>query len=151
MSNTYDKLIEAVELENIFVRSVNSERFPEGDFKGNIQTDIGISQRIEFYTENKFVALANFNVNAFDELETDKRLMEIDCNFILEYTLDTEVLKEVGSEELEKALNIFINRNVPVNAWPYGREFISQMTTRMGLPALIIGTYKYLPSNKIEE
>lgn len=30
-------------------------------------------------------------------------------------------------------------KNKPLNAWPYGREIISSITSRMGLPPLNLG------------
>ncbi len=35
-------------------------------------------------------------------------------------------------------LRLFKERNVPVNAWPYMREIVSNTTVRMGFPALVI-------------
>ena len=35
----------------------------------------------------------------------------------------------------------FLSRNVPVNVWPYARELISTMATRLGYPALLIPPY----------
>lgn len=38
----------------------------------------------------------------------------------------------------EEYIDIFLNTNVPVNIWPYGREFISSLTTKMGFQPLLI-------------
>jgi preprotein translocase subunit SecB len=151
VSNTYIKLIEAVELDKIFISSVNSERYPNTEFKDNIKTVVRVSQKLEFKSEDKFIALTNFNVNAHDEFDENKQLFKIDCNFLLEYRITQDLKNTIGEPELSQAIEEFIKRNVPINAWPYGREFISQMTTRMGLPPLVIGTYKYIPANDKEE
>lgn len=42
----------------------------------------------------------------------------------------------------EEYIQNFINKNVPINIWPYAREIISSITSRMGYPALIISPYK---------
>lgn len=41
----------------------------------------------------------------------------------------------------EEFVNMFIERNVPVNVWPYFRELVSSITTRLGYSALLIPPY----------
>ena len=36
----------------------------------------------------------------------------------------------------------FVERNVPVNVWPYIREIVATMTAKMGLPPLVLPTLK---------
>ena len=42
----------------------------------------------------------------------------------------------------EAYIKFFAQRNVTVNIWPYARELISSLTTRMGYPTLIIEPLK---------
>lgn len=149
MDQVYNKLIQAVELDNIFLRAVNSERFPSSGFKGEIQTEISMEQRLEFRTENRIVTSVQFDVDAFDEFNKENKLFMVQTIFILEYRLENIEEEEINSVEFNQAIEDFVRINVPVNAWPYGRELIGQMTTRMGLPQLVIGTYKYIPSQNI--
>lgn len=144
-------LIEAVELDSIILRQVNSERFFNEDFQGDIQTEIGVAKRLEAKTSEEFLSSVHFKIKAFDHSEEEKVLFNIECNFLLQYRLNEKLLNGLDNEEIGEAIELFVERNVPLNAWPYGREFISQMTTRMGLPSLVIGTYKYLPSQDGEE
>ncbi|CEN31420.1 protein-export chaperone SecB [Paraclostridium sordellii] len=39
-------------------------------------------------------------------------------------------------------INLFANRNVPVNIWPYARELISSSSSRIGLPSIVIEPLK---------
>jgi preprotein translocase subunit SecB len=149
MNEIYNKLIEAIELENIFLRNLNSERFPSSGFNGDIQTEVSVAQRMEFKTNNNIVTSVQFDVDAFDELNKENKLFSIQSIFILEYRLENVDEDLLNSDEFAQAIEDFIRINVPLNAWPYGRELISQMTTRMGLPQLVIGTYKYIPSQKL--
>jgi len=45
------------------------------------------------------------------------------------------------SEITEDYIKVFIGVNAQNHVWPYGRELISSITTRMGYAALIIEPY----------
>jgi len=44
----------------------------------------------------------------------------------------------------------FAFANSTLHAWPYWRELAQSMTTRMGIPPLVIGTYKIPTSDDVE-
>lgn len=44
-------------------------------------------------------------------------------------------------EYKENYINDFKKINLPVNIWPYARELISSITTRIGYPSLLIEPY----------
>lgn len=39
-------------------------------------------------------------------------------SFVLVYRLNNELENLDSSQELDQAINIFIERNIPINAWP---------------------------------
>lgn len=59
----------------------------------------------------------------------------------LELTYDLEPGVEPEASDLEE----FASVNGTLHAWPYWREAIQSTTTRLGLPALVIGTYRVPP------
>lgn len=63
----------------------------------------------------------------------------IEATFELLYELDAS--DDVDEEDLEH----FAYVNSTLHAWPYWRELVQSMTTRMGLRPLIVGTFK-IPS-----
>ena len=75
---------------------------------------------------------ASFKVEA--GIEKNKPIFDIKFIYLIEYTLKEKDLSEVENIIISK----FTEKNTPVNIWPYARELISSVTTRMGYPAFII-------------
>lgn len=60
----------------------------------------------------------------------------INFTYFIEYNFNKH-------ENIEKEyIKAFVARNVPINIWPYARELVSSLTTRMGFSALVIDPYK---------
>ncbi|GMO00749.1 hypothetical protein [Parageobacillus thermoglucosidasius] len=80
-------------------------------------------------------------------VNAENKVFDIEFSYILEYRLQKSNDIHLEKEGLEEAIKLFVQRNVPVNIWPYARELISQLTMSMGFPPLLIGTYKYIPQS----
>ncbi len=132
----YNKLIKCIELKRIVLCSLNCQ-LNSDIFKqlgpGQAKVDFKPSFNLKSKDEKSIYAEANFNVNVFED-DKNEKLFNIESSFLLIY--------EVKEECEDKAIEEFIKRNVPLNAWPYGREIISNLTSKMGLPPLNIGLYK---------
>ena len=59
-------------------------------------------------------------------------VMEVKALFLLRYSIASE--KQFAPEVLEA----FAGLNAPLHCWPYWRELVHSMASRMGLPGLII-------------
>jgi len=59
-------------------------------------------------------------------------VMEVKALFLLKYSIASE--REFAPEVLEA----FAGLNAPLHCWPYWRELVHSMASRMGLPGLII-------------
>ena len=132
----YKKLIECIELKKIVLCSLNCQLNSDiliQQKSGQAKVELKPSFRLKSKDEKTICAEANFNVNVFDEKNNEK-ILNIYSSFLLIYTLEEECE--------DSAIEEFIKRNIPLNAWPYGREIISNLTSRMGLPPLDIGLYK---------
>ncbi|TYP52398.1 protein-export chaperone SecB [Thermosediminibacter litoriperuensis] len=131
----YNSFVKHVELNKIVLYKLDSQFNYEllGRESGQVLVDFKPSFNLKRKEENKFLAEARFSVSVKVE-ESNEELIKINASFLLFYSL-----KEKCDDDI---LEEFIKRNVPLNAWPYGRELISSMTSRMGLPALNIGLYK---------
>lgn len=103
----------------------------------------------------RFSILCNFKVAAFSDEMPDKLVLEIDASFCT--TFDTipgfELFENLGDnaiavhEDLEYAINI-----IPIpNAWPYWREFVQNMSARMGFPALTVPLLDIVPQKPEEK
>jgi hypothetical protein len=67
--------------------------------------------------------------------EADRALAEVTCEFALDYEVSDEALLESLRDE---DFNAFARITGMYNAWPYLREFLQSITSRMPLPAPIL-------------
>lgn len=157
----YNKLIESIEIKKIELMSLECRQNNNFEFKKKANIDIGIQNNVEEYNIRglDLNVYFNFEVTAFynndydqmEELESgninpDDVLFHITFVLRLNYSLELHDVKEIMNE-LEKEIALFVEKNVPINAWPYAREMISSITTRMGFPALVIPPFKSIPLN----
>lgn len=63
--------------------------------------------------------------------EKPKRIFRISSSFVLTYAIpETGIPNEM--------LELFVERNVLVNVWPYVRELTHSLTMRMGIPPVVL-------------
>jgi preprotein translocase subunit SecB len=81
-----------------------------------------------------------FKLEAFPSNKTKRNCdVVIEAEFVLVYAVDSlEGIKQ-------KNLDVFGQTNGVFNAWPYWREFVQSITTRMGLPPLTLPAYRLAP------
>jgi len=77
--------------------------------------------------------LCNFRVAAFNGEESSKLVMKIEASFCTSY-----LVKTLPDDSLLDDFDYFMTINPISNAWPYWREFVQSMSTRMGFPALTV-------------
>jgi hypothetical protein len=133
----------------------------EGEDEDNLPAAIkelpdGLAKQIAIvgsWRSFRFFILCNFRVAAFSEEMPDKLVMEIEASFCT--TFDTipgfDLYQDLGDnsftvhEDLEYAINI-----IPIsNAWPYWREFVQSMSSRMGFPALTVPLLEIVPKKPV--
>lgn len=147
----YARFIKDIELESVLLESVEAKRDWEKFLQPNnlnvyFEPMIGPTWKVR---DQSLEVLASLVVRAVTDSEpegaseSDPALF-IRTGFLLVYVYNGEgnlsdYVSAPGNEEILKA---FVDKNVPVNAWPYFREMIASLTTRMGLPPLIVPTYK---------
>lgn len=160
MDNTkYNKLIESIEINNIELISLNCYKNNNFDPKKKSNINIGFHHEVEEVNIKGLNLLVNchFEVIAFygdennghikkDDIDSENILFNIEFVLELKYSLEIEDVQDIMLE-LKNEVNQFVHQNVPINAWPYARETISSMTTRMGLPPLVIPALKNIPFN----
>ena len=138
------KIASCIELREICLSklecSKDDECFVEGSNKEFSVQSIFCAKVIEPIKEKNVRILANFELDAGDDEnigESDsnqdkKSGFSIKASFILLYQLPTD--KDFSIDDL----NIFASVNGIFNCWPYWREIVQNLTTRMGLSPLII-------------
>jgi preprotein translocase subunit SecB len=130
----YNSMIKDIKITNIFLKKMNLENveFPKEDKTAySVELNYGcndfmLSQSsIEFYPE--------FHIN----VESENNNM-VSLSFTMRAIYELEGIEKYEDEYIKE----FINRNLPLNIWPYAREIISSITTRIGYPTLVIDPYR---------
>jgi hypothetical protein len=99
--------------------------------------------------------LCKFGVIAFAQKSPNKPIIKIEASFCtsFSYDLDDSDFKDfrtLDPEEGDYGLEQYLYRIMPIStAWPYWRELVQNMSTRMGFPTLMAPLLKIVPK-KIE-
>lgn len=134
----YNKFLEEITIESINLKYISAEK------KENIsklENNKAIFVQVDYDTDkykvssDKLCVDVLFDIGAKDEFENS--VFDIKFIYTLEYSLKEIDLLSIDDNIISK----FIEKNIPVNVWPYAREIISSITTRMGYPAFIIRPY----------
>ena len=98
-----------------------------------------------------YFMLCKFWVTAIKEKSPNKPVMKIEASFYtsFSYDLDDSDFKDFKprdpEEERDYSLFQYLYQITPIStAWPYWREFVQNMSTRMGFPALMVPLLKIL-------
>jgi len=132
----YRKILMGLDLRKIYIRN----------FSGGIKSDvIGkvlsvniTSSRANFVTkdENLIEILQDWTVIA-KEKKSQKECLNISVTYCLNMHSKENFTKEF--------LEVYQKTSLPLNVWPFVREFINNMTARMNLPPLTLPLFKMLP------
>lgn len=158
MADKYDKFISLIQLDDICLLQMRCRRNEKFEYKDHsltihLEYDVkkieqdGIEITIPIYFRVAPFYSGKNNPNDFKSVPSKDVLFQIECTIELKYimTLDEEELLSKDLESFRDELEIFAGKNVPINAWPYARELISNISTKMGFPPLIIPVFKKLP------
>lgn len=135
----YSKMINSVIIKDIIIKNMELKdvQFPERDncgFKVNLNYSC---KDFRLYGENEYNDIIEFypkfKLNIVCE---DKETVNL--KFELRATYQIDNINDYEDEYIIK----FMENNLPVNIWPYAREIISSMTTRIGYPSLMIEPYR---------
>lgn len=87
--------------------------------------------------KNLHFILCNFRVAAFSDKEPSKLIMKIEASFCTSYVKKPDIsLPMEDDDSLLTYVEYFATINPISDAWPYWREFVQSMSSRMGFPAL---------------
>lgn len=138
------KIAHCIELKDIYLLKSECNLFDEC-FLNNNNEKINIHQSFQGNIKDlvpgkKFKVLVEFKLKTEDlqdASEKDKKIIFlINATFILVYSFNQK-------EDFKKDdLGMFANVNGVFNCWPYWREFVQNITPRMGLPSLIVPLLK---------
>jgi preprotein translocase subunit SecB len=124
--------LEEIYLLEAKIESDSTTRSPKGaelDYK--FDTEI-------MSNENNILSIkCTFMVMAHRKQVPEKSLMRIEATFVLQYSFEDD--KKLSTDDID----IFAKINPLYNAWPYWREFVQNLTSKMGFPALTIPILRF--------
>lgn len=127
----YDKLINDLQFSKILLKDLLVKREYSDESTTNVDVKIDYTMEQFDRTGDQVIIPANFTVKALDHDRQDIVIFEVSFVYELIYELDNEMDYKDNS-----LIDYFADNNAPMNAWPYARELVASMTTRMGLPTL---------------
>jgi hypothetical protein len=137
------KVANRVDLQSVKLLACNCKRTsqcPAGPKAFNVEGNA----RFEVNKEKKLVDVhIQFKLNAFGEKVEQKKtnsFLNVEATFSLLYSINS--LEDLD----DTALNSFAEVNGTYNAWPYWREFVQNVTSRMELPTLTVPVFRIAPT-----
>lgn len=124
----YQNYIENLELKNIYLESCtakvnkNNQDYPQ---------EISINSKTSYKNlENEIAEVRRkYTLTSYKEKKS---------NFGVKISAEYVLIYHTKREFSEDFFEIFKNLNVPLNIWPYFREFVQNMVARMDLPNLTL-------------
>jgi len=133
------KISEQVELEEVKLLMSEFSQLPPIT-QGDKVFDVDRTVRVEVNKdENMIIVFPNFELKGYSDkkrAKQDEPFLNIKAMFALVYRA-----KDLSNLS-EKAFDSFGQANGIYNAWPYWREFVQNVTTRMGLPPLTVPVFR---------
>ena len=86
-----------------------------------------------------------FSAQGYDSSEPPILLFNIECTFDLEYQI-----QDTAFEPSAQSLAAFKDGNAIFNAWPYAREFVNSLTSRMELHAPPLPFLRMVPKPPVK-
>lgn len=134
----YNKFIQGVHIESINLSELSIKSLSKDvDGKEKLFVDLEFENEKFYFNKENLIVSPRFVVEVSKMNDNDKVIVfEIEFEYELKYRVE-------NCEEIsESYVQLFVKRNIPINIWPYARELISSMTTKMGYSALIIEPLK---------
>lgn len=139
-TDAYKDLVKAVELEELFIVDLHSTRRVDVDFPLRLISDFSIGEPELLDSAIVVEATLDLSADARDvPSETlDDPMVQIKMTWRVVYSLTDKNPREIEAKLVQE----FVKRNVPLNVWPYARAAVTSATAQMGLPPLVLETYK---------
>lgn len=129
----YRQFIEQVELQQIMLASASVRRIRTPLLDGGLSFEHKLTKRDFTEADGGFEATLHMLVRLADE-EPAPVFAEIRVAYSAVYRSELEMTDAI--------FEVFGDLNLPVNLYPYLREYVHTASSRMGLPGLVLPTLK---------
>ena len=129
-NDDYSNLLEKIEIEDIVLIELEAKRYPSNIEKG---MNFGIKHEPEFIKteDNDFDIIDSYTITA---KSGKKNIFKIRIKWLLNFSSEVEVTEEF--------FNIYAERSLILNTYPYVREIVQSITSKMDVPPLVMPLYK---------
>ena|SRR5665213_1244270 len=128
------------EIEAITLQSCTADRAKYGtQFNEPFSVKPALTNTNCFSQGQSFVVEVSFEYTAWDSSEPPQRLFKVDCTFEVSYRMrDDYAPTDVEKASFSKGTAVF-------NCWPYAREFLSDLTSRLGHQTPVLPLLRITP------
>ena len=132
------------ELEGITLQTCTSTRAKAGSqFKEPFSVKPALSNISQFLQGEFFIVEVSFEYTAWDSSEPPERLFLVTCTFEVAYRIRD------GYTPAPEEQSSFSRGTAVFNCWPYAREFLRDITARLGHQTPVLPLLKITPK-KVE-
>jgi len=129
------------ELQNVYLLEANITSDPLTRDPRGSDLEYTVYTKVMKIEDKYFSIIARFKITAIQEKNSKNPIMTIRAKYVLSYSFAKD--NKPSAKEIED----FSKIKSLENAWPYWREFVQNLTARMGFPTLTIPVLRF----KIEE
>jgi hypothetical protein len=135
---------ENCEIQSVTLLSCNVLRAKAGaKFKEPYSVKPALSNIASSRCDSQLVVEVSFEYSAWDSSEPSERLFQVNCTFEVSYQLNDNY--NPSAEEVTS----FSRGTAVFNCWPYAREFLQDVTSRIGHRAPALPLLRIVPK-KVE-
>ena len=128
----YRKTLDHVQLISITMDAC-SVKVNRGKADGNINLNVKNKASYSIEDEKNIVVASNYDLVATKTTKKEFAL-KIMCTYRVVFSTEEPVTDDF--------MDVFMEINVPMNTWPYFREFVQNMVQRSGFPQLTLPLLK---------
>lgn len=124
------------DLDDVYLLGANITSDPSTREPRGSDLEYAINTKILKTENNFFSVIVSFKISAIQKKDPKNPIMSINAKYVLVYSFDK--VNKLLPEDIEQFAKI---KSIE-SAWPYLREFVQNLTARMGFPTLTIPVLK---------
>lgn len=131
----YNELIKNVDIKDIFLKELILSDIEFMPPEGPLSCQVNLKYECNDYK-------INTNIIEFYPKFELKLIIENIKPLTIKFSYRVQYIIKDLNKYPEEYIKFFMNRNIPVNIWPYARETISSITNKIGYPTINIKPYR---------
>lgn len=138
MENKYEKFIDDFQLKDIILLSAQFKRFSDPDPEKYPEVRFNFSpEKSTHRKKGKTILVFQkffFVIEQYADEDNAHKIFELKGEYSVHYTCEKKYDDEI--------CRMFVERNIPVNLYPYIRELVQSTMARVGLPSFSLPALK---------